>query len=87
MEKEDTFGESAYGCTYLYKLADGVFNNNWHKRYFVFDGNRKEITYFKTEKDKKSRGHLKVVGGTVTEIGTLKGNFRSTKQLKSIVEA
>ena len=69
-EKADV---SSYGSTYLYKLADGVFNTKWHLRYFVFDGHSKELTYFKTEKDKKSRGHFKLAGATLTEISTVKG--------------
>lgn len=64
---------SSYGSTYLYKLADGVFNTKWHLRYFVFDGHSKELTYFKTEKDKKSRGHFKLAGATLTSISTIKG--------------
>lgn len=70
---EKDFGMSSYGSTYLYKLADGVFNNSWHQRYFVFDGHKKELTYFKTEKDKKSRGHFKLAGATVSEITSVKG--------------
>lgn len=65
-------GRFSYGSTYLFKLADGVFNNNWHLRYFVFDGKAKELTYFKTDKDKKARGHFKLVGATVSDIGNVK---------------
>jgi len=72
---------SSYDSTYLYKLSNGMFNNKWHLRYFVFDGNNKELTYFKSEKEKKSRGHFKLSGATVSEISSVKGKSNPIRML------
>lgn len=63
-----------------------MFSNKWHKRYFVIDPQTRELTYSKTDQDKKARGHFNLKGATVSKLDLMKGQnyaFKIVSQSKS----
>lgn len=64
--------KSSIASTYLFKLGSGVFSSSWHPRYFVFDATTAELSYYKNEREKKSRGTINIYKAKISLIGRYK---------------
>lgn len=66
---------------YMLKLGEGPINYDWNNRFLVLDSEslsnfivpNRELSYYKNDRDTKSRGVISLKNSFVSNIGELKG--------------